>query len=73
MKQPAALSPLGTARGAPDPSAPPFPHYIGQAVRDRDLGEDAAYLAWEMVRCVHGATPSELEALLLTVLASIIS
>ncbi len=73
MKQPAALSPLGTARGAPDPSAPPFPHYIGQAVRDRDLGEDAAYLAWEMVRCVRGATPRELEALLLTVLASIIS
>lgn len=66
------LTPLGTVRrrlGAPEPKATPYPDWIAQAARERDVGEETLYLAWELARTATGLEPHEREALL-TIAAS---
>jgi len=70
------LTPLGTAREMLLASLGQTQHYTMRAaagLREFNLGEEAAYLAWEVVRCVPGLYPREEEALFLLVLASIVN
>lgn len=55
---------------APTLSIPPSLH---QAVRERDLDEEALYIAWELTRCAEGLSTREQEALLFLVLCTIIN
>ncbi len=76
MRSKTALSPHGTALmqlGAAERKLPSFPRALVQAVRDSDLGEESLYLAWELARQVQNATPEELQALLVTIVASLIN
>lgn len=68
------LTPLGTVRkrlGAPAPKATPYPERIVQAARDRDVGDETLYLAWELARCASGLEPHEREALMTIAVASV--
>jgi exodeoxyribonuclease V alpha subunit len=71
-----ALTPLGTARERLLVSLGSEPHYTlasAAGLREFNLGEEAAYLAWEIVRCVAGLHPAEERALFFLVLASIVN
>ena len=62
-----SLTPLGTVRrrlGAPQPKATPYPEWLVDAVREKDLGDEALYLAWELARTATDNTPEEREALI---------
>jgi exodeoxyribonuclease V alpha subunit len=60
---------LGTA----EVKSPPFSRDLLQTVRGSDLGEESLYLAWELTRQVQKVTPQQQEALLVTILASLIN
>ncbi|MCS6898908.1 MAG: exodeoxyribonuclease V subunit alpha [Myxococcales bacterium] len=71
-----ALTPLGTARERLLVSLGAEPHYTlasAAGLREFNLGEEAAYLAWEIVRCVSGLPPLEERALFFLVLASVVN
>ncbi|RYE83057.1 MAG: exodeoxyribonuclease V subunit alpha, partial [Myxococcales bacterium] len=71
-----ALSPLGTARERLLATMGQPPHYttaVAERLREFNLGEEAAYLAWEVVRCAPGLSGEEERALFLLVLASIVN
>ena len=75
MRKKTVLSPHGTALmqlGMAELKTPRFPRALAQAVRESDLGEESLYLAWELTRQAAGATPEEQEALLVTILASLV-
>ena len=62
-----SLTPLGTVRrrlGAPQPKATPYPEWLVDAVREKDVGDEALYLAWELARTSTDNTPEEREALI---------
>ncbi|MCU0657646.1 MAG: exodeoxyribonuclease V subunit alpha [Polyangiaceae bacterium] len=71
-----ALTPLGTARERLLSALGEAPHYTLTAavgLREFNLGEEAAYLAWEIVRCVPSLHPTEEHALFALVLASVVN
>lgn len=68
-----SLTPLGTVRlrlGALEPKAAPYPDWIVESVRERDVGEEALYLSWELSRAASDLDPREREALLATAVVS---
>ncbi len=72
--KPGGLSPLGTARllvsGA---DAARFPRELKPPAREHDLGEESLFLAWELVSYARGLGPEDERALLVLVLASMVS
>ncbi len=68
------LTPLGTVRqrlGAPSPKATPYPDWLVRAARERDVGDEALYLSWELARTATDLDPEEREALLAIAVASL--
>ena len=68
-----SLTPLGTVRrrlGAPQPKATPYPEWLVDAVREKDIGEETLYLAWELARTATDKTPEEREALVAVAVSS---
>ncbi len=68
-----SLTPLGTVRrrlGAPQPKATPYPDWLVDAVREKEVGDEAVYLAWELARTATDNTPQEREALIAVAVAS---
>jgi exodeoxyribonuclease V alpha subunit len=60
------LSPLGTARQRLAPGAA-YPPGLAEELRDADLGEEAAYLAWQVAAWAEELTPGERNAFLVLV------
>ena len=70
------LTPLGTVRrrlGAPEPRAAPFPQWLLDAARERDLDEARVYMAWELARVDTNRTPLEHEALMALVVLTMVA
>lgn len=60
------LTPLGAVRrrlGALPPHAAPYPDWLVRAARERDLGEEVVYLAWELSQAASDLDAAEREAL----------
>jgi len=56
--------------GAPQPKATPYPEWLVDAVRERDIGDETLYLAWELARTATDKTPEEREALIAVAVSS---
>ena len=68
-----SLTPLGTVRrrlGAPEPKATPYPEWLVDAVREKDIGAETLYLAWELARTATDKSPQEREALIAVAVSS---
>ena len=68
-----SLTPLGTVRrrlGAPQPKATPYPEWLVDAVREKGIGEETLYLAWELARTATDKTPQEREAFVAVAVSS---
>lgn len=75
LKSRIPLTPLGTAQSRLFAASTSL-HYtlaVAPKLRGFNLGEEAAYLAWEIVRCVPSLLPEEERALFFLVLASVVN
>jgi exodeoxyribonuclease V alpha subunit len=66
------LHPLGTARQRLHP-APALPAEVARALDDADLGEEAAFVAWQVTSWAEGASAADREQLAAAVAASLIA